>query len=131
MSRSPSLPLVLGIRAPQWLVFVALICCAVLSGPAHAQPLAKRCALPGFDSGSSIVAADRSPSLQTSDRRHDAAPSDGNPNQLAIDSIAPAATRLSAIQPTKISFDAPAAQQPRSPAQPRAPPADAKRSHWL
>jgi len=123
------LPLVLGISAPRWLVFVALICCAVLLGPAHAQPLAKGCALPGFDSGSSIVAAERSPSLQTSDRRHDAAPSEGNPNQLATDFIATVATGLSAIQPTKFSVATTAAQQSRSPAQPRAPPASTKRSH--
>jgi hypothetical protein len=123
------LPLVLGISAPRWLVLATLACWAILSGPAYAQPLAKEGALTGFDSGSSIVAADRPLSLQASDRRHDAAPGDGNPNQLATDSIAITASGLSAIQPTRFSFNAPAAQQPRSPAQPRAPPASAKHSY--
>jgi hypothetical protein len=126
MSRPTSLPLVLAISASRWLMVVTLVCWALFSGPAPAQPLAQESTLPGFDSRSSIVAADRSPSLQTSDRRHDAAAGDGNPNQVATDSIAPAATGLCQIQPTKFSFDAPAAQQPRSPAQPRAPPARAK-----
>ena len=129
MSRPTSLPLVLGINAPRWLVVGAFVCWAVLSGPAHAQPLTKEGTLPGFDSRRSIVAADRSPSLQTSDRRYDAAPGDGNPNQLATNSIAIAATGLSAIHLAKFFFDAAAAQQPRSPAQPRAPPAGAKLSH--
>jgi len=123
MSRPTSLPLVLGISAPRWLVLATLACWAILSGPAYAQPLAKESTLAGFNSRSSIVAADRSPSLQTSDRRYDSAAGDGNPNQLATNSIAIAATGLSAIHLTKCFFDAPAAQQPRSPAQPRAPPA--------
>jgi hypothetical protein len=129
MSRLTSLPFVLGISAPRWVVVVTLVCWAILPGPAHAQPLAKESTLPGSNSRSSIVAVDRSPSLQTSDRRYDAAPGDGNPNQLATDSITIAATGLSAIHLAKFFFDAPAAQQPRSPAQPRAPPAGAKRSH--
>ena len=119
---------VLRTGAPRWLVFVALVCWATLSGPAHAQLLVEG-ALPGFDSRSSIVTSDRSPSLQTTDRRHAASTDDGNPMQLATDSIATISAVLSGIQPTKISFDTPAAKQPRSPAQPRAPPADTQRSH--
>ena len=129
MSRPTSLPFVLDISAPRWLAVAALVWWAILSGPAHAQSRAKESTLPGFNSRNSIAAADRSPSLQTSDRRYDAAPGDGNPNQLATDSIAIAATGLSAIHLAKFFFDAAAAQQPRSPAQPRAPPAGAKLSH--
>jgi hypothetical protein len=106
-------------------MFVALMWWGVLLGPAHAQPVARESALPGFDSKSSIVASERSPSLQTTDRRHAASIDDGNPMQLATGSVATAAAILSGIQLTQIAFVGPAAQQPRSPAQPRAPPADA------
>jgi len=64
----------------QWLVIVALVCWATLSGPAHAQLLVER-ALPGFDSRSSVVDSDRSPSLQTTDRRNDVS-ADGDPPPL-------------------------------------------------
>jgi hypothetical protein len=129
MSRPTLLPLVLAIGVPRWLVVMALGCWAVLSGPSYAQPLVKESTAPGFDSRSSIGAADRTPSFQTTDRRHDATSGNGNPNQLATSSIAIAAIGLSAIHLAKFFFDAPVAQQPRSPAQPRAPPAGAQRSH--
>jgi len=113
----------------QWLVIVALVCWATLSGPAHAQLLVER-ALPGFDSRSSVVDSDRSPSLQTTDRRNDVS-ADGDPPPLATDSLAPTSTGISGTQPLGLSPDAYSAQQPRSPAQPRAPPADAQHSRWL
>jgi hypothetical protein len=68
------------------------------------------------------MAADRSPSFQTMERRHDTSADDGNPTQLATGLIATIPIGLSRTEPAKFSFDAPAAQQPRSPAQPRAPP---------
>jgi hypothetical protein len=123
--RAASFPLVVRMSAPRWLVFVALAGWAILAGPAHAQPLANTGDLPGFDSRSSIVASDHSPSLQPTDRRHDASTRDGNPTQLATGSIATAPVGLSAIHLAKLFFDASAARQPRSPAQPRAPPAGA------
>src|SRR6185312_14340206 len=116
--RAKSPPPVLGTAAPRWLVIVALVCWATLSGPAHAQLLVES-ALPGFDSRSSVVASDRSPSLQTTDRRHHAS-ADGDPTPLATDSVTPTSTGLSGTQPLGLSPDAYSAYQPRSPAQPRA-----------
>jgi hypothetical protein len=68
------------------------------------------------------VAPDRSPSLQTMERRHDTSADDGNPTQLATGLITTISIGLSGTEAPKLSFDAPAAQQPRSQAQPRAPP---------
>jgi hypothetical protein len=111
--------------APRWLVFVALVYCATLLGPIHVQLLVAS-ALPGFDSRSSVVASDRSPSLQTTDRRQATSADDGNPPQLATGPRATLLIGFSRTQPANRFFDAPAAQQPRSQAQPRAPPADAR-----
>jgi hypothetical protein len=105
-------------------VFVALVYWATLSGPAHAQLLAES-ALPGFDSRSSVVVSDRSPSLQTMERRHDSS-ADGDPTPLAAGSIATTSTGCSGIQPITLSAHAQAAHRPHSLAQPRAPPADAQ-----
>jgi hypothetical protein len=116
---------VLGNGAPRWLVFVALVYWAALLGRTHAQLLVES-ALPGFDSRSSVVASDRSPSLQTTDRRQATSADDGNPSQLATGPIATISNGVGKTQPAKFFFDAPTAQQPRSQAQPRAPPADLK-----
>jgi len=120
--RATSSPLFSGAGAPRWLVFAALVCWAVLWGPAQAQPLDRASALHGFDSDSSITASDRSPTLQTTDRRYHAWAGDGNPTQLATGSIAARPAVLGPTQPASVSLVAMAAQQLRSPAQPRAPP---------
>jgi len=125
--QATSCPLVLGTSAPRWLVFVALVCWAILSGPAHAHLLAET-ALPGFDPRSSVVASDRLPSLQTPEHRHETS-AHGDATPPAPGSIAPPSTSLGGIQPITFSVDPPAAHQPHSLAQPRAPPADAQLSH--
>jgi hypothetical protein len=104
-------------------VFVAAVMYwATLSGPAHAQLLAES-ALPGVDSRSFVVASDRSPGLQTIERRHDAS-AEGHPTPPMPGCIAATSIACCGLRLIRLSLDAQAATQPHSLAQPRAPPAD-------
>lgn len=109
--------------APSWLAFIAVIWWAALLNPAQSQQRVTAGSLDGMDLPGVVSAMDRHPSLQTNDRRRSDAAREGNPPAAAIATV----TWLFSIDPVLrvVTFTRQLTAQPaRSPAQPRAPPAD-------
>ena len=108
---------------PSWLALVAVVWWAALLNPAHSHQRFSAGLLDGIDLPGAVTTADRHPSLQTNDRRRSDSARDGNPPAAAI-----AATTIeSSVDPVVriVTFThLPTARPVRSPAQPRAPPAD-------
>ncbi|MDY6946359.1 MAG: hypothetical protein SXG53_11615 [Pseudomonadota bacterium] len=108
---------------PSWLALVAVVWWAALLNPAHSHQRVAAGLLDGIDLPGVVTTADRHSSLQTNDRRRSDPARDGNPPAAAI-----AATTIEpALDPGVriVTFTyLPAARPIRSPAQPRAPPAN-------
>jgi hypothetical protein len=113
----------LRVSVPSWLALVAVVWWAALLNPAHSQQRFTAGLLDGIDRPGAVITVDRHPSLQTNDRHHSESARDGNPPAAAIE----AAKFESAVDPVLriVTFTLqPVARPARSPAQPRAPPAD-------
>ena len=108
---------------PSWLAFIAVIWWAALLNPAQSQQRFTAGLLDDMDLPGAVTTLDRQPSLQTNDRRRSESARDGNPPAAAI---AAAMIESSVDQAVRIvTFTRLLTAQPaRSPAQPRAPPAD-------
>lgn len=108
---------------PSWLALVAVVWWAALLNPAQSQQRFAAGLLDGIDLPGIVTSADRHSSLQTNDRRRSDSARDGNPPAAAI-----AASALEfTVDPVVriVAFTRlPTAQPARSPAQPRAPPAN-------
>lgn len=110
-------------NVPSWLAFVAVIWWAALLNPAQAQPRFAAGLLDGIDLPAAVTTVDRHPSLQTNDRRRSESARDGNPPAAAIATGTIEASIGLAIQ--TVTVTRPLSARPvRSPAQPRAPPAE-------
>ena len=109
--------------APSWLALIAMVWWAALLNPAQSQQRLTTGLLDGIDLPGMVTTADRHPSLQTNDRRRSESARDGNPPATAIAT----ATIEPTVDPAAriVTFSRrPVAQPARSPAQPRAPPAN-------
>jgi hypothetical protein len=108
---------------PSWLALIAVVWWAALLNPAHSQQRFAAGLLDGIDLPGVVTTADRHSSLQTNDRRRSDSARDGNPPAAAVT----AKTIESSVDPAVgiVAFTHPPAARPvRSPAQPRAPPAN-------
>jgi len=105
-----------------WLALVAVVWWAALLNPSQARSFATGI-IDGVNLPAVVVSADRHLSLQTNDRRRSDSARDGS----TLAALAPASTIDLSFEPTRwlgATTDRPATRPLRSPAQPRAPPAN-------
>ncbi|WP_129647385.1 hypothetical protein [Peristeroidobacter agariperforans] len=107
---------------PVWLALVAVVWWAALLNPSQARTFSTGI-FDGLELPAATVSADRQLSLQTSDRRRTDSARDGSSSAV----LAPAAIVHLSVEPTQwfgATTHRPIARPIRSPAQPRAPPAN-------
>jgi hypothetical protein len=105
-----------------WLALVAVLWWAALLNPSQARSFATGI-FGGAEQPAAVVSADRHLSLQTNDRRRSDSARDGS----TLAALAPACTIDFSFEPTRwlgATAHRPATRPLRSPAQPRAPPAN-------
>lgn len=107
---------------PSWLALIAVVWWAALLNPAQARPFASGI-FDGVDLPAAVVSADRHLSLQTSDRRRPDTTRDGS-SPAALASASSIDLALAPIQLLATTAHSPVTRPARSPAQPRAPPAN-------
>jgi hypothetical protein len=108
---------------PSWLALIAVVWWAALLNPAQSHQRFTAGLLDGIDLPVAATTADRHPSLQTNDRRRSESARDGNP-PAAASAVATLEASIDSVVRIVTFTHPPAAQPVRSPAQPRAPPAD-------
>lgn len=109
-------------NGPSWLALIAVVWWAALLNPAQARPLATGI-FDGIDLSAAVVSADRHLSLQTSDgHRTDSARGGSSP--FAFAPVFTFALSIEPIQWLATTSHPPVTRLARSPAQPRAPPAN-------
>ena len=107
---------------PSWLALIAAVCWAALLNPAQARSFTAGI-FDGVNLPATVVSADRHLSLQTSDRRRSDSARGGN-SAVSLASFLTFAWSLEAIQWLVATSLPPVTRPARSPAQPRAPPAN-------
>ncbi|WP_129781607.1 hypothetical protein [Peristeroidobacter soli] len=109
-------------NGPSWLALIAVVWWAALLNPAQARSFAAGI-FDGVGSSAAVVSSDRHLSLQTNDRRR-VDPVRFGHSPVALASVFTFALSLEPIQSFAPTTHQPASRPARSPAQPRAPPAN-------
>ncbi|GFE79275.1 hypothetical protein GCM10011487_12750 [Steroidobacter agaridevorans] len=107
---------------PAWLALIAVVWWAALLNPPQARSFSSGI-FDGLELPAAVVSADRHLSLQTNDRRRTDSARDGS----SPPALASAATVDLSLEPTQwlgATTHRPTTRPTRSPAQPRAPPAN-------